>query len=191
MNICIYGAASKTLDKKFIESVENLGQIFAERGHNLIFGGGKNGLMGAAARGFEKGGCKSVVGIAPKFFNTDGVLFERCSEYIYPDTMRERKALLEERSDAFVAVPGGIGTLDELFEIATLRSLGQHSKPIVLFNVFGFFNPMLNMLDGYEELGFLKNFRKLVFVSESPEEIAEYLENYNRLTLNVEDFKNV
>lgn len=191
MNICIYGAASKTLDKKFIESVENMGQIFAERGHNLIFGGGKNGLMGAAARGFEKGGCKSVVGIAPKFFNTDGVLFERCSEYIYPDTMRERKAILEERSDAFVAVPGGIGTLDELFEIATLRSLGRHSKPIVLFNIFEFFTPLLNTLEKYEELGFLKNFNNLAFVSDNPEIIAEYIENYNPTTLKVGDFKNV
>lgn len=191
MNICIYGAASTTIDKKYITATEDLGCILAKRGHGLVFGGGRNGLMGAAARGFTQGGASVIVCVAPKFFKTDGVLYEYSSEYIHPDTMRERKAILEDRSDAFIAAPGGIGTFDELFEIVTLRSLGRHSKPVVLYNVCGFYTPMLELLKKYEAEGFLKNFESLVFVSDSPEEIAQYLENYRSETLNVEDFKNI
>lgn len=191
MNICIYGAASKTLHEKYITSVEDLGYTLAKRGHGLVFGGGRNGLMGASARGFTKGGAKDIVCVAPKFFNVDGVLYEHCSEYIYPDTMRERKGILEERSDAFIAAPGGVGTLDELFEIITLRSLGRHSKPVVLYNVYGFFEPMLSMLDNYEEQGFLKNFRNLVFISDNPESIADYLEKYRSTSFDVREFKNI
>lgn len=191
MNICVYGASSKTLDEKYITAVENLGQHLAQRGHGLVFGGGANGLMGAAARGFTKGNAKDIVGVAPKFFNADGILYEHCTEYIRPDTMRERKSILEERSDCFIAAPGGIGTFDELFEIATLRSLGRHSKPIVLYNVSGFYNPMLEMLRIYEGEGFLKNFEGLVFVSDDIEKIADYLENYTSSSLGVESFKNI
>ena len=191
MNICIYGAASKTLDEKYITSVEKLGYILAKRNHGLVFGGGRNGLMGAAARGFTRGGAKEIVCVAPKFFNVDGVLYEYCSEYIYPDTMRERKGILEERSDAFIAAPGGIGTLDELFEIVTLRSLGRHSKPVVLYNAYGFYEPMLSMLDIYEKQGFLKNFRNLVFVSDDLEIIADYLEKYQSGSFDVREFKNI
>ena len=95
------------------------------------------------------------------------------------------------RSDCFIAAPGGIGTFDELFEIATLRSLGRHSKPIVLYNVSGFYNPMLEMLRIYEGEGFLKNFEGLVFVSDDIEKIADYLENYTSSSLGVESFKNI
>lgn len=191
MNICVYGASSRTIDRKYIEATENLGKVFAERGHSLVFGGGTGGLMGAAARGFEKGGAVDIICIAPKFFNVDGILFERCTEYIYPDTMRERKAIMEEKSDAFVAAPGGIGTFDEFFEIITLRSLGRHTKPVALFNAHGFYSPMLAMLKEYEGQGFLKLSDELFFVSESPEEIAHYVENAKNETLDVHNFKNI
>ncbi len=191
MNICVYGAASKTIDEKYITAVENLGYVLAERGHGLVFGGGRNGLMGAAARGFTKGNATEIICVAPKFFNVDGLLYEHCSEYIHPDTMRERKAILEERSDAFIASPGGIGTFDELFEIVTLRSLGRHTKPVVLYNVSGFYTPMLELLGKYESEGFLKNFKSLVFVSDDPFEVAEYLEKYCGDILSVDNFKNI
>ena len=191
MNICIYGASSKTLDKKYVTAVENLGMCLAKRGHGLVFGGGANGLMGAAARGFTKGNAKDIVGVAPKFFNVDGVLYEYSTEYIHPDTMRERKAILEEKSDAFIAAPGGIGTFDELFEIVTLRSLSQHEKPVVLYNACGFYNPMLEMLEAYEKEGFLKSFTELVYVSDNVSEIAEYLENYQGEKLCITQFKNI
>ncbi len=189
MNICVYGAASVSLDQKYITATENLGKELAKRGHGLVFGGGRNGLMGAAARGFTQGGAKDIICVAPKFFQVDGVLYEHCSEYIHPDTMRERKGILEDRSDAFIAAPGGIGTFDELFEIITLRSLGRHTKPVVLYNACGFYTPLTELMAKYEKEGFLKNFEKLVFISDSPTEIAEYLENYVGEKLSVTSFK--
>ena len=104
------------------------------RGHSLVYGGGAKGLMGAAARGVKRQG-GHILGIAPSFFNVDGELFEDCDEFLYPDTMRERKKLLEEKSDAFVILPGGIGTCNEFFETLVLRSLGRLAKPIALFNI--------------------------------------------------------
>lgn len=191
MNICIYGAASISLDQKYIKATESLGELLARRGHGLVFGGGRNGLMGAAARGFTRGGASEIICVAPKFFNVDGVLYEHCSEYIHPDTMRERKGILEERSDAFIAAPGGIGTFDELFEIITLRSLGRHTKPVVLYNACGFYTPLTELMLRYEKEGFLRNFDKLVYISDSPEEIADYLENYVGEKLNVSNFKSL
>ena len=93
MNICVYGASSNNIDKSYITAMENLGVEMAKRGHTLVFGGGANGLMGAVARGMTKGGGK-IVGISPKFFDVDGVLYDKCTEFIYTETMRERKQLL-------------------------------------------------------------------------------------------------
>ena len=119
MVICLYGASSQNIHPAYLEGVEAFGRAMGKRGHALLFGGGDKGLMGAAARGVkaEKG---RVIGVAPRFFNVDGVLYPHCDEFFYTDTMRERKQILEDKADAFVAVPGGIGTFDELFEILTL-----------------------------------------------------------------------
>lgn len=146
MNICVYGAASTTIDSSFLEAGEALGREMAKRGHSLVFGGGASGMMGAVVRGVAemKG---SSIAIVPSFFNVDGVLFENCTEQIFTETMRERKQLLEQKSDAFFVTPGGIGTFDEFFEIFTLRSLDCHKKPIVLLNFNGYFNKLINFLD--------------------------------------------
>lgn len=191
MNICIYGAASKAVDRKYIEAVEALGEALARRGHGLVFGGGASGMMGAAARGFKRGGAKDIVCIAPGFFNVDGVLYEECTEYIHPETMRERKKLLEERSDVFIVAPGGIGTLDETFEMLTLRSLGRHSKRIVLFNTCGFYESLIALLRDYEQKGFVKNVEDLFFVSDDIEEIISYVEASGKERFEVSHFKNV
>ena len=178
MNICIYGAASRTLDEKYYRAAEELGLYLAKRGHGLVFGGGAGGVMGAVARGFHDGGAKTILCVAPDFFNVDGVLYEQCSAYLYPSTMRERKRLLEEHADAFLAAPGGIGTLDEFFEIVTLRSLGRHAKPVALYNSFGYYDGLLDVLKDYEKKGFL-NLRggDLFGVCATPEEAAAFVEN--------------
>lgn len=179
MNICLYGASSNEIDKSYIEKTEILGKTIGKRGHSLVFGGGTRGLMGAAARGvFSQKG--KIIGIAPSFFNVDGVLYENCDEFIYTETMRERKQILEQKSDAFVAVPGGIGTFDELFEILTLRQLGQHNKPIAIYNINGYFNNLLEMLDTSVKQGFLtKSARDLIPSFDDAEELISYFENYN------------
>ncbi len=183
MNICIYGAASNEIDNSYIWAGEALGKIMAENNHTLIFGGGANGMMGAVARGMsEKNG--EIIGISPSFFNVDGVLFDKCTEMIYTETMSSRKALLEEKADAFIVTPGGIGTFDEFFETITLLQLKVHSKPIALYNINGYFNPMIDMLGAAVTQKFMpKENLDLFFVSDNPDELLEYLSN--KLSLKV------
>lgn len=182
MNICVYGAASDLIDKSFIEAGENFGVEMAKHGHNLIFGGGGGGLMGAVARGIHRQGGVKIIGIVPDFFtedgkHVDGLLFDAIDEYIETDTMRERKKLLDEMADGFVITPGGIGTYDELFEMLTLKNLGQHKKPMAVLNTNGYYNNLLNVLEDGIKAGFIKEKVKgLLFVSESAEEILQFIE---------------
>lgn len=179
MNICLYGASSEEIDKSYITATEILGEELGKRGHNLVYGGGSNGLMGAAARGVVKGGGK-VIGVAPSFFNVDGVLFKECTELIYTETMRQRKAIMEEKADAFVAVPGGIGTFDELFEILSLKQLGRHTKPVAVFNINGYYN-------GFKAL--LQNSVKEHFMTEVSGNMAHIFEDANSLLGYFENYK--
>ena len=112
--------------------------------------------MGAVARGAHAKGGKTI-GVCPSFFNVDGALFVDCSEMIYTETMRERKQLLEEMSDAFIVTPGGIGTFDEFFEIYTLRQLGVHRKPIVIYNTDGYYDSLIEMLNNAIDKKFMPN----------------------------------
>ena len=141
MRICVYVAASPTIDPQFIGKVEKMGEIMAKRGHSLVFGGGGNGLMGAAARGVTKGGGK-ILGVIPSFFKDEVVeaIYDKCDELIYTETMRERKQLLEDMCEGFIVMPGGPGTLDEYFETLCLRQIGQHNKPMAVFNVNGYYD---------------------------------------------------
>ena len=181
MKICVYGAASSEIDKSFIEAGEELGRKMAERGHGLVFGGGRNGMMGAAARGVaERNG--EILGISPKFFeeNNAEITFPHCTDFIHTETMRERKRLLDESSDAFVISPGGIGTFDEFFEILTLKQLGRHNKAIVIFNVNGYYDNMLSMMQVSVDKKFITNdCRELYKVTTTVEETLEYIENYD------------
>ena len=156
MRICIFGAASNDIDAAYINGTYALARALAGRGHTLTFGGGANGLMGAAARGFTDGGGR-IVGVAPSFFDVPGVLYEKCDEFVYTETMQERKKYMEDHSDAFIAVPGGIGTYEEIFEVLTLKSLGRHGKPIVLFNVNGFYDDFDKLIRDGAAKGFIRS----------------------------------
>lgn len=178
MNICLYGASSTEIDESYIKATEILGEKLGKRGHNLVYGGGANGLMGAAARGVRKGG-GNVIGVAPSFFKVDGVLFEDCTEFIYTETMRQRKATMEERADAFIAVPGGIGTFDELFEILSLKQLGRHSKAVTVFNINGYYDSFKNLLENSVNEKFMtETSGKMAHVFEDADLLIDYLENY-------------
>lgn len=191
MKICVYGASSSTIDKSFIDAGEALGRAIAERGHAVVYGGGAEGMMGAAARGAkEKNG--EIVGIAPSFFKVDGSLFDGCTEFIYTDNMRQRKELLETRSDAFIVTPGGAGTYDEFFEIFTLRQLNRHTKAIAILNINGYFNPLIELLDNAIEKNFMtESNRQLYFVSESIEETLNYLETYVPVEFSLDQVKDI
>lgn len=176
MNICVYGAASNKIDPLYIEKVEELGRLLAKRGHGLVYGGGANGLMGAVASGVSSVGGE-IIGVAPSFFKPDGVLYTACTEFIYTETMRERKQAMEDRSDAFLVTPGGIGTFEEFFEILTLRKLGRHKKPIAVYNLNGYFDPARALLDRAVEEGFMDQCdESLCLFSADPEAILAYLE---------------
>lgn len=178
MKICVYGAASEKIDKKYKQAGMLLGGEIAKRGHTVVFGAGGNGFMGAVADGaYEKNG--EIIGIAPDFFDVDGILFENCTKIIYTKTMRERKQLLEDKSDAFIIGPGGVGTLDEFFEILTLKQLQQHNKPIVIFNFDGFYNGILEWMKNATDEEFISDITiGLCKITDSVEEAVEYIENY-------------
>ncbi len=192
MRICVYGAASPTIDKEYIEKTEALGQLLAARGHGLVFGGGGNGLMGAAARGFKRGNAH-IIGVIPKFFDEENVeaICDFCDELIMPETMRERKQIMEDAADAFVVVPGGIGTYEEFFEILTLKQLCRHTKPIALYNIMGYYNELNATMESAMAKEFIKdNCKQLYFLSEDPEEIISYLEADRGSEYTLKDFKN-
>lgn len=181
MKICVYGAASSLIDKSYKDAVKELGKEIAKRGNSLVFGGGANGVMGAVAEGvYEEGGY--ILGVVPKFFKEAEaeVSFTKCSEYIYTDTMRERKRQMEENCDAFVIAPGGIGTLDEFFEILTLKQLGRHNKAIVLFNVNGFYDELDKMMTkSIEEEFITSDCKELYQVLSNSDDVLDYIEKYD------------
>lgn len=182
MKICVFGAASATINQQYIDAVEKMGEYLALRGHSLVFGAGGRGLMGAAAKGFKKGGAY-IHGVIPEFFKTGDIsvvepVFDRCDKVTYTNTMRERKAIMEDDADAFIIVPGGIGTFEELFEILTLKQLGRHSKPIAVYNVLGYYDFMEKMLDHAIDENFIRNeFKLLYHVFDDVEAMADYVES--------------
>jgi len=177
MNVCVFGASSTRIDTKYITATEQLGAMLAASGHKLVYGAGGSGLMGAVARGVKSGG-GHVTGVVPSFLKVDGILYEGCDEMVYTDTMRQRKQIMDERSDAFIVTPGGIGTYEEFFEIYTLKQLGRHQKPIVIFNIDGYFDKLLEMLSFTVEEKFMQSLcLDLYTVALSPEEAVAQLQN--------------
>ena len=191
MNICVFGAASSEIDDKYIKAVELMGETLAKSGHNLVFGAGGQGLMGAAARGFKKGNAK-LVGVIPEFFKDADIeaIYEECDELIYTESMRERKAKMEELADAFIIVPGGIGTFEELFEVLTLKQLGRHKKAIVIYNVDGYYDSMESMLDHSIEEHFVReNCKMLYSVFADLQSMIDYLEADIQVDFTVKQLK--
>lgn len=191
MNICVYGAASPSIAPIFIERGEALGAALASRGHTLVFGAGALGLMGAVARGAqtENG---HIIGVVPRFFEHDAAetLFTACDDYIQTETMRERKKIMEEKANAFIITPGGIGTFEEFLEILTLRQLCRHEKPIAIFNVDGYYDTLLAFLDEAIDKGFLKaTCRSLFCVTEDENTLLTYLETAPTTSGTVQDYK--
>ncbi len=189
MKICVYGAASNAIGKTFLDAGHELGEKLAKRGHSLVFGGGNSGMMGAAARGTHDGG-GHITGIAPSFFNVDGILYPLNDEIIYTETMRQRKQKMEEMSDGFIVSPGGIGTFEEFFEILTLKQLGRLSKPIAILNTDGYYDSLLEMLRHTAETNFMseKNF-SLFFVSDDIDRVLDYIENPTEIGFDVKELR--
>ncbi|MCP5083285.1 MAG: TIGR00730 family Rossman fold protein [Alphaproteobacteria bacterium] len=154
-NVCVYCGSGPGTDPVYASGATILGRCLAEAGVGLVYGGGSLGLMGITARAtLEHNG--HVTGIIPDFLIKREMMLEEVQELVVTKNMHERKMEMFERSDAFVALPGGVGTLEELIEMSTWRQLGRHTKPIVLANIAGFWDPLLNLLSHMRSQEFIR-----------------------------------
>jgi uncharacterized protein (TIGR00730 family) len=144
--LCVYCSSSDRLDPKYYAAATELGREIVARGWGLVYGGGKTGLMGTIARAVKERGGR-VVGVIPEFMKARELAFDEADELVTVITMRERKLLMETRADAFVALPGGFGTLEEIMEILTLRQLNVVKKPCVFLNQDGFYDELIRLFE--------------------------------------------
>jgi uncharacterized protein (TIGR00730 family) len=152
-SVCVYCGSSNRVDARFLDAATELGRLMGQAGLKLIYGGGRVGLMGRVADGVLQAGGE-VLGIIPGHLHAREVAHPGVTELMVVDTMHERKQLMAEKADAFVVLPGGYGTLDEMFEIITWRQLGLHDKPLVLADLFGYWAPLAQLLDTIIDTGF-------------------------------------
>jgi uncharacterized protein (TIGR00730 family) len=153
--VCVYCGSGPGTNPHFVEAATALGKALAENGVGLVYGGGSLGLMGAVAKStLDHGG--RVTGIIPEFLTTRENALARVQEMIVTPDMHERKRLMFERSDAFIALPGGIGTLEELVEQLTWQQLGRHTKPVLLANIDGFWEPLLALITHMRATQFIR-----------------------------------
>lgn len=153
-SICVYCGSSPGNDPVFVEAARKFGQILAQNGITLVYGGGSRGLMGALALSVHEHGGR-VIGVIPEFLKVRERMFTGAQEIVVTHDMHERKRMMFERADAFVALPGGIGTLEELVEQLTWSQLGRHRKPILVANINGFWEPLVELLEHMKRSGFI------------------------------------
>lgn len=169
--VAVYCASSEGLALRHYELADRLGTQLAERGFQLVYGGGRAGMMGILAEAVRRGGGR-VVGVIPDFMVERELANEAADELVVTPTMRERRRLMEERADAFVALPGGFGTLEELVEVMVGRMLNRHAKPIVLVNHDGFYDQLMEFFDRLVADGFKPGgWRELVRVVKEVDEV--------------------
>ena len=181
MVICIYGAASDKIKDDYKRACYDLALILAKSGHSLVYGAGSSGMMGASARGFKDGGGK-VHGVIPTFFEENGFekIFYDADRITRTKTMAERKTIMENECDAFIVTPGGMGTMEEFFEALTLKQLGRHKKAIVVYNMFGYYDKLEELILDMIDKGFVnKECLKLFAILKEKQEIVEYLNAYS------------
>ena len=177
-NVCIFASSSNGLDKVYTEAAEKLGICLGQAGFNIVYGGSNRGLMWTCASKV-KDFCGIIYGVMPEKLNDFGVSASICDKFFLTKGMRERKAKMDELSDAVVALPGGFGTLEELSEMIVQKQLGYNSKPIVLYNTNNFYGKLNEFFETIITQNFAKtNIRESYFISSSPEEIVNYLINY-------------
>ncbi|MCF3652230.1 TIGR00730 family Rossman fold protein [Synoicihabitans lomoniglobus] len=174
--LCVYCASSRDLDPKYYAAGAAVGRGLAERGWGLIYGGGNAGTMGEVARGVHQAGGR-VVGVIPEFMKVRELAYHQADELITVDSMRERKRVMADRADAYITLPGGIGTLEEVSEIMVERGLARHRKPLVILNQDGFYDDLLRFLERMVVERFKSaGLRKLMHVAATVDEVWPLLE---------------
>ncbi len=192
MKICVFGAASEKIGDSYKVFTEEMAYEMAKRGHELVFGAGGHGLMGAAARGVKKAG-GAITGVIPSFFRDESIeaIYDQCTELIYTDSMRDRKEKMEDIADAFIVVPGGIGTFEEFFEVLTLKQLGRHKKPIAIYNINGYYDNMIAFMHHSIEEEFINDACVDLFAcADNIDDLFKYIEDTTPLKYSVSDLKN-
>ncbi|WP_298903811.1 TIGR00730 family Rossman fold protein [uncultured Psychroserpens sp.] len=177
--VAVYCGSNFGADKIFKIQANLLGKALAKEKIELIYGGAEIGLMGALANGaLEENG--KVIGILPKFLKSKESAHEMLSELILVDTMHERKSMMNELCDGIIALPGGIGTLEELIEMLTWRQIGLHQKPIGILNINGFYESLISLFQTMVDNGFMKkeNLNKII-ISDDIDDLLHLMENYN------------
>jgi hypothetical protein len=175
--ICVYCSSSDAVAPAYFDAAQALGAEIAARGCTLVYGGANLGLMGTVARAVHRGGGR-VVGVIPQALQGKGLTYEEADDLVVTRDMRERKAEMETRADAFVALPGGFGTLEELLEVLTLRQLRLHTKPIVLLNTRGFYAPLVALFEHFYGERFAKPLREFYHVAPDVAGAFTYLDDY-------------
>lgn len=179
-NVCVYCGSSAGADPCFIEAARFLGRVLAERDLGLVYGGASIGMMGAVADEVLRHEGRAI-GVIPQALMQNEVAHPGLTELHVTAGMHERKTLMESESDAFIALPGGLGTLEELFEILTWAQLGFHNKPCGVLNVAGYFDQLLSFLDQCVDSGFIRQgHRDMLQVSDSPEGLLEQFDGWQR-----------
>jgi uncharacterized protein (TIGR00730 family) len=177
-SVAVYCSSSSKLAAAFVEAAKELGEVIAANNWSLVYGGNDVGNMGVLAEACRRAGGK-VIGVTPKLFIDKGVADKCCDELIVTDGMRDRKAVMEERADAFIALPGGLGTFEEFFEIVCGKKLGYHNKAIVVLNIDHYYDPLLAMVEHGIAMNFIKSeARDLYFVADSVAAAIEHLRHY-------------
>lgn len=175
MKIGVFCSANGQIDSEFFRATEELGRWLAQNGYDLVFGGVNQGLMECIARAVHEGGGRTI-GVVPTIVEKSGRTSQYVEVEIRCDNLTDRKQLMMDQSDVFVALPGGIGTLDEVFTVAASATIGYHDKPVILYNLKGFWNPLIALLDDLQQRNMVRGqWQQYINVANSLEELATLL----------------
>ncbi len=181
MKIAVFCSANEGLDPDFLTLTDQLGRWMAREGHTLVFGGTDMGLMECVARAVHDGGGR-VIGVVPTMVERRGHTSALNDVEIPCDNLADRKAIMELQADLFVALPGGIGTLDEVFTVAAGATIGYHHKRVVVYNMKGFWNPLVALLDHLQAQGLVRgSWRDRILVADSLDDIARAVDAENKV----------
>ena len=172
MKICVFCSANEQIDPEFFTLTKELGRWAGENGHNIVYGGVNQGLMESIAQS-ARGAGSMTIGIVPMIVEKSGRTSDYVDVEIPCDNLSDRKQLMMDQSDAFIALPGGIGTLDEIFTVAASATIGYHQKPVILYNMKGFWNNLIALLDDLQAKGMIRgDWRQIIKTADSLDEIT-------------------
>ena len=175
MKICVFCSANQQIDNEFFTMTEELGTWAAKNGHSIVYGGVNQGLMECLGKATKEAGGRTI-GMIPMIVEKSGRMSDYVDIEIPCDNLTDRKQLMMDQSDAFIALPGGIGTMDEVFTIAASATIGYHDKQVILYNMKGFWNPLIAFLDDLKAKGMIRgDWRDIIKTADSIEEISQII----------------